>query len=337
MYSAQLVRVIQYGILFLLFAGGAASAAQVTGLYSASVDADTPVERRVENALAQVLVKVSGHRDIMQRPETQTLLDNASLLQQAQADERSIGFDPVGLKNLMSSLGLPVLPDDRPELLVWLAQDNGEVAELVESGGDIYGEIYLAMQQRGVPLRQPLLDLTDQLALTAQDLLSGDPSVLQQASARYQPDAILVGVRKGAALSWTLWWDGRQIREQSATEPPALHQVAHALADQVLGIRDLEQESSVQGTLVPEPVGAFQPDGITLEIEGVATSAAYLDLTGWIRRQPGVLQLYTAGQNGQRLTLIVQFEGGSGALGQLLAQNPQLMYETEGRYRWIGL
>ncbi|MBV1787552.1 DUF2066 domain-containing protein [Marinobacterium sp. D7] len=328
---------VRFGILFLLLVGGVASAAEVAGLYSARVGADTPVERRVESALAQVLVKVSGRRDIMQRPETQTLLDNASLLQQAQSDDQHLGFDPVGLKNLMSSLGLPVLSDDRPELLVWLARGVGAAAELVEPGGEIYGQLSLAMQQRGLPLHQPLLDLTDQLALNAQDLFSDDPGVVQRASARYQPDAILVGLRSGEQLNWVLWWDGQMLREQSSTDPLALHQFADRLADHILGVREIGSESAVQGQLVLEPVGAYQPDGIALEIDGIATPAAYLDITGWIRQQPGVQQLYTVGQNGQRLTLIVRVEGGSAGLQQVLAQNPQLTREGEQLYRWTDL
>jgi len=335
MFSLPLVRLL--ALLFVVLGIGAVRAAPVEDLYTARVEDDTPVERRVESALTQVLVKVSGRRDIMQRPETRTLLDNASLLQRAQSDPGRIGFDPVGLKNLMNNLGLSVLSDDRPELLVWLARGEGSGAELVEPGGEIYRQLGAAMQQRGLPLRQPLLDLTDQLALTAQDLLSGESGVVQQASARYQSDAILVGLRQGEELRWTLWWDGQTIREQSAAQPLELHRLADRLADRLLGVAEQAPDAAQRPELVLEPVGAYQPEGVELEVDGIATPAAYLDLTGWLRRQPGVSQLVTAGQSGQRLTLIVRFEGGSVALEQLLTQNPRLLLVGGRHYRWTDL
>ncbi|WP_036190272.1 DUF2066 domain-containing protein [Marinobacterium lacunae] len=337
MYPVKRNFLVGFVATLLLFQAVNARAAEVDNLYSAKIEPGTPVERQVEAALAQVLVKVSGDRHIMQRPSVQTLLDNASLLQQAQADEGRIGFDPVGLKNLMASLELPVLSDDRPQLLVWLVRAEGGQAELAEPGGAIFRQLFDALRQRGVPLQQPLMDLTDQLALSPQDLVNGAQGPIQEASARYQGDAVLVGVQTGDELSWTLWWDGRSIAQRSAADPLSLRQFADLTADRVLGIDVSGGAGEESPALTLEPVGSYQPEGVEIEIEGIASPAAYLDVTGWLRQQSAVKSVFTAGQSGQTLKLIIQIDGGAQSLDGILVENPRLMPSGERRYRWADL
>ena len=334
-------------------------------LYSADVDGSLPRERQIEQALDQVLVKLSGRPAVVQLPEVAVMKDNAPLLirtVETEGTRTQISFEPQSVSRLMQSLGLPLLPEPRPEVLVWLGQEGSDAVVFVEPGTEPYQMLAEGAMQRGLPLQVPLLDLEDQLALSTDQLASGAQEVIQHAASRYQPDAVLVGIRRGEQVAWTLWYHGQRYDERSGTDRQALQQLIGRVADRVFGLEQQAGSGQTQQTnqadqasqasraeqttptdpaasmtYVPQPVevGPFQPDGQLLLIEGVNNTADYLAVTAALRQLNGVETVVSAGQQAGALRLIVRVAPQT-RLDAVLRQEPRLMAEGSQRYRWTG-
>ncbi|TCK08616.1 DUF2066 domain-containing protein [Marinobacterium mangrovicola] len=313
----------------------AVSAAPVEQLFSASVNTQAEQEQQLRSALAQVMVKVSGRREILDHPAYNTVLDNASLLLAPAAAPDRIAFDPLALTKLMNSLDMPVMPEDRPELLVWLVSGQGIDARLIEPSSDTYRQLHASAAERGLPLRDPLLDLTDQLALEPSQAANFAQEPVLQASARYGSDAVLVGHLKEGDADWMLISDGAQVTLNSALEPVDLRRMVDQVANSLFGVEEISAGKRSL-PLQPVEVGEYLPSGEEIEVQGLDSAAAYLMMSGWLSQQPGVTRVLTAGRTGNGLKLIVELDGTGPSLSSLLAGDSRIMELNSGVYSWVG-
>lgn len=222
----------------LLLVSGPLQAGKVGDLYQSSV----PVVRQDTNertaaiatALVKVLIKVTGEARLEGRPEVRELLGGASgFVQQYRYEKRTqpsplpdqapvetlylhVQFDSNAINEALRKRGLPVWGDVRPSTLIWLAVEQGAQRYLVtaDSEPEIVDSLREASTQRGIPVLLPLLDLEDQAALSVADVWGNFRTSVLKASARYQPDAVLVGriYRQGDGLweaAWAFYHDGR--------------------------------------------------------------------------------------------------------------------------------
>ncbi|SEG10709.1 DUF2066 domain-containing protein [Marinobacterium lutimaris] len=311
------------------------AAAPVEQLFSASVNAQAPQEQQLRSALAQVMVKVSGRREILDNPAYETVLDNASLLLAPAAEPDRIAFDPLALTKLMNSLDMPVMPEDRPELLVWLVRGNGADASLVEPSAEIYRQLHASAAERGLPMRDPLLDLTDQLALEPSQLAGFATEAVLQASQRYGTDAVLVGHLMESNADWMLLSDASQVSLNSELEPIDLRRMVDQVANSLFGVEEI---SGGQRSLPLQPVAVdeYLPSGEEIEIQGLNSAAAYLTLSGWLNQQPGVTRVVTAGRTGSGLKLIIELDGTGPSLRSLLVGDSRITELSSGVYSWVG-
>ncbi len=340
----------------------AAQAVPVEGLYSASVSGQlegAPTDQQLYQGLAQVLIKVSGRRDIMERPESRALVDNAPLLLQrseAGADAAELYFAPEQLSGLMQSLGLPLVGNDRPALLLWIVQRSRDGSvDYLPAGAELYDHLRAAAARRGLPLMLPLYDLDDQLALSAEELMAGaEASVIQQASQRYQPAAVLVGaVDRSAAEPLAQWsfWMGPERVDYTIAGQAELTAMVDQLADRLLAGEPTAAGTTAPGVAAngaangaagdsswlpatPVEVGEFAPQGIALSVEGVQGTADYIELMRWLNAQPGVGSVTTAGFDAGRLQLRVLMDDGGAVLPPLPTSGEGLVALGAGRYRW---
>jgi len=238
-------------LICLWFAGQISSvdAARVTDLYAAQVPSEGGVTRDLsgsfDTALRNVLVKVTGHRDVTADPVVMNQFAAAeSYVEQYRMDPDGsiwVLFDRIALRRALDGIGQPVWGEERPLTLVWLVLDYGAgtrdflaAAAEHESGliatpapaGD--PERQLAVREilqttaveRGLPLILPLIDSEELGVVSISDVWGGFTESLVLASQRYGVDAILVGrvrVRsvENAQVRWTLIlgkerfdWDG---------------------------------------------------------------------------------------------------------------------------------
>jgi uncharacterized protein len=239
------------GMMLLLLAASAQGAV-VNGLYEASVPVpdQTPAARNValQQAFAAVLVKVTGERTAGGVPVLAGLSHNPNqFLQQYHYEQTQDNngnapasgvtyfdltrngalaiaatglvlhakFDPDAVDQAVSAAGEPVWGRERPATLVWLALQDGNTRTILSATSNpaVAQAMNAAATQRGVPLIFPAMDAQDQQAIAFTDIWTNNTAVIQQASARYKPDAILVGdiyvVSAGQyAVRWQLTTSG---------------------------------------------------------------------------------------------------------------------------------
>jgi uncharacterized protein len=179
------------GVLFLILIAVLLSplpaatreAAGPGGLYSGRVRvADQGEAARAEGfraALGQVLVKLSGQRQVVADPRLAPLQDSAAELVEeyrylapeplpgapAAADPAPgsllvVEFSAPALDAELRRLEVPRWPAERGPLLLWILAPDGERSGLAESARE-------RLAERGVPVLEPLWDLQDTLALGA--------------------------------------------------------------------------------------------------------------------------------------------------------------------------
>jgi hypothetical protein len=284
-------------------------AAVIQTLYEAEVpvDGQTPQERTdaVRAALTQVLIKVTGNREISSDPRVQDLLDNGEKYVQQYRyrqvhDEPVAGipesgvhqalwvhFDSTGITGYLSGKLIPVWGKTRSATLLWLAVDQGDQRYIVagDKADDLQRVITRQAAQRGVRVFLPLFDLEDQLNLSFADVWGNFEQSITKASQRYKPDAVLVGrvyqpqpgVWQGR---WTLY-EGRDSRNWEA-EGADINEV---VAQGVDGLADTLAEQFAQ--VISETV----QDSAVLEVTDVANIDDYARVVKYLQGLESVAQI----------------------------------------------
>ncbi len=87
-----------------------------------------------------------------------------------------VDFDPATTEQALRRAGLSMWGANRPSILGWWLNDSTEGSSLVGDGQAAACTAARAAQHRGLPLRLPLADLSEQIVATAPDLEGADPS-----------------------------------------------------------------------------------------------------------------------------------------------------------------
>jgi hypothetical protein len=220
------------GILlaFILCWPLAGRSAVVTGLYAAEVpvpnQSDASQQQGVANALLNVLVKLTGDREVQGRAGVASLLEHPEqYVQQYKFQKKPVirnnqlsldqqlylwvSFNADTLDKAMQNYGVTQWGRIRPATLVWLVTQKGPDRKFVGLEDD---QGYTAIldgraQQRGIPVAHPLLDNEDRQVVKEADVIVGLLDPVKQASQRYTPDAVLIGnITSVSANSWEGRW-----------------------------------------------------------------------------------------------------------------------------------
>lgn len=194
-----------------------ARAAVIQNLYEAEVpvNGQSSHERTdaVRTALNEVLIKVTGNRDISSNPKIGDLVDNAEQYVQQYRYRQVHGnpvagipettvrealwvhFDPIAITRYLSGMQIPVWGKTRSATLLWLAVDRGSQRYIVagDKADDLQQVIMQQATRRGVRVLLPLFDLEDQRNLSFADVWGDFEQSIDKASQRYQADVVLVG------------------------------------------------------------------------------------------------------------------------------------------------
>lgn len=211
------------------------------------------------DALARVLVRVTGDRKIADLPELSGHLSQAQnyVLQfgygrsdQTLTDEQGVEspafaltfrFSEPAVEKLLKRLQLPNWPASRPSLLVWLIEDQWPNGRALVKAPEPEQSIRQEAMRRGLPIQFPLWDLQDQMMVNIDQLWSFDETSIREASARYQPEVIVVGrfsrTSSGEIRGVWQWLDGEsqnmvdaQAQTLGAWSAPMIDQLADLLA-----------------------------------------------------------------------------------------------------------
>lgn len=283
----------------LLLGCAPAQAVRMAALFQAEVPAGgrDPQARQqaLETALAEVLVRVTGDAKVAADPAAAALLkapgrfvtqfrfhapppeppdpaaaQRAGLMLWAQ-------FDEVALTRALRTAGLPVWGRERPEVLLWFAVEGPDGRRLLsDAAGDRLAKVLRRAARRyGLPLVLPLMDLDDQRQVRFSDVWGGFLSGVEQASARYASQHVLVGrlqpVAGGWRVRWTLLGGARRQWQSDAADPGAalengLGQVAGWLAGQYA------------------VVATTEPGRQLLTVEGLDSLSAYARVLAYLEK-----------------------------------------------------
>ena len=284
----------------------------VPGLYEASVPVpdQSAAARRValQQALAAVLVKITGERSAGGVPALANLIqDPSQFLQQYRYEQApttggapaltyydltrtgtpaipptglllSAQFDPEVMDQAVRAAHEPLWGQERPATLIWIAlQDSNNVSIVSASNNStIVQALNSAAQQRGVPLLFPSMHAVDQQAIGVPDITQDNSARIQQASQRYKPDATLVGTiymtTPGQyAARWQLTAGAES---QSWTTPPG--DLASMAAD---GVQTMADNYAKWFALAPGVAGA---SGVTLSVTGIDSVTAYAAVLNYL-------------------------------------------------------
>ncbi|ALS98435.1 DUF2066 domain-containing protein [Lacimicrobium alkaliphilum] len=183
-----------------------AGAALVQGLYEARVpiaQQSVKVQKQAaREAMAQVLVKIKGNKDVLDSQVIQSKLGQAEdYIRQYRFDnEKGQGyfiasFDGDKIDDLVRAAGFAVWGNRRPSTLVWLAIENPDTRERTLISELRRTEETLGMldaaRNRGIILNFPLLDIEDLNRVGVFDVWGRFTGQLLAASERYEVEVML--------------------------------------------------------------------------------------------------------------------------------------------------
>lgn len=236
----------------------AVRAVEVPWLYDVEVPvADQSSSARLDaasRALAELLTRLTGLTSVPRNEQVSRALAAPDLYYnqfrfQQQTDGEGLTlrlqFVPDAVLDLIRDAGLPIWRANRPTVLAWIVVDDGTVRRILAADSDhpIVDAVTERARERGVPLRLPLLDLTDQLTVEPAAVWGRLSQILEPASRRYGADSVLVGRLEQESGerwsgSWEFWVDGESRRvDQQARDPAPLGRAAADLVADELAAR----------------------------------------------------------------------------------------------------
>jgi hypothetical protein len=301
------------GALLALLAGlllqSPGSTATLPDLYAAQVPVSATssagLDAAFSQALAAVLVKLTGQRNLPAEPAVQALLANATPLvsqyQVAGGGTLRVQFDRAALWRRLDAARLPVWADERPRTLVWLEVPAAPAnLTTVPAPDPLAADLQLVLDtasSRGLPvaLSRPA---------EASSGVAGDPLELARAEAeRVGADLVLLGQRLPvagiAAWRWTLL-DGTERSEWQGDAAEGVHRVADRLAARYA-------------------VAAAASSRLRLEVQGVASFADYGRLQAALRSVGVIETLAVASLRDDTIVYELVVRGDASRLRDVLA------------------
>ena len=190
-------------------------AAEVANLYQSPVPVVSQSEQERQQlapqVLRQVILKVVGDRSALDVTDLSPVMNQAnSLVQQFQYERINeitddatqpdrlalvLKFNEESLNQSLTNIGLPIWSKSRPDVLIWLALDDGQQRAVIGAESTEYhipSILTSAAEQRGLPLFMPVMDLQDQTQVRFADVWGDFSDSINLASQRYAPAVTLI-------------------------------------------------------------------------------------------------------------------------------------------------
>ena len=333
--------------LFFCLLSPPLQAAEYKGLYEAEVEVpDQGAEARNEGmlrAMAAVLLKVSGVSRVsedlslaegMQQPSRyvqQYRYRSEAIPPEKQfpgeggvAQENrlllSVRFDQRSVDALLRQAGFNVWGQARPSTLIWLGVEDGGKRVLVgdNDSGLVREIIDSESARRALPVKLPLLDLSEQGLVRPADVWGEFLETIREASQRYAPQAILVGRLYPVSASrwearWALDYRGEVTRWQSQSE-----EVAPLVAEAIDRVSDHLAMLFAQGFVS----GSGE---MLIRVEGVRNLKDYRRVIDYLAGVHGVKRVVVETMTPTATRLRIAAEGGMDTVLQLIALGDTLV------------
>ena len=318
----------------LLLLSAAVNAEVVRDLHSATVpvtdQSSSALASASQDALAEVLVKVSGSEDALQHPDIQAALPQARSHVQQYAYARGKGadnglyarfeFEASFVNRLLTQARLPLWTANRPRVLVWMVAELEGRRQFVSLADtpELADQLVAAFERRGVPVQLPLFDLTDATAIAVDDVWEQNGATIQGASTRYDAEHILVG--RAVVVSsgqWTGDWSyihGNHRLDRSSDAPGA----EGFMRDGVnLAAEEMAARYAVAATGVED-------DRVQMVVSGVHDFADYAAIVQWLESLELIDHANIQSIRGDRLELGLDAAADAAQLASIIELNDRL-------------
>ncbi|WP_019604368.1 DUF2066 domain-containing protein [Teredinibacter turnerae] len=326
------------GACFLSFAAQAAEQNYFQAEVAVESQSTAARKQAAETALAEVLVRMSGTMQVLDNPVISKTLPNAiSYVEQFQYapntnqiqrfdgynEVLSLEFSPAAVERLLrQEAGMPFWPTNRPGTLVWLVEDSASYGRQLLGPDDIpavFASLNMAAQRRGLPLNFPLMDLEDQLALSADQVWELDETAILSASERYGADVILVGryssTSSGRILAtWQFFHrDETQVYDSRAED----------LAE--LGGQALDPLADYLGARYAITNAPGETKALVMQLEGVSDFKSYRGAVGYLENLALTTKVVLAAVRNDTLLLHLSSDAGVDKFISTLALDSKLV------------
>ncbi len=299
--------------------------------------------RVAQTGLLTVLSRVTGLTSVPRVAEVGTALQNTSALYNEFAffnrdgpEGRSqlmleINFQPAQILDLTRAARLPLWWTQRPVVMVWLALEENGRRNIIAADSEhpLRQALEEAARNRGLELAFPVMDLTDQIAVSPADVWGRVAASLNAAARRYDADVIWTGRLRTtlAALrgldvqgDWSFWLQGQTYADRiQGTQYPV--------------VAELSVDQLVSGLVEQFAVPARQPSRRLLRVSGLHAPGPYIAMMTHLENQDFLSDVQVVSVQGETLTLAVVTSADDQQLSRLLTTSDQL--SRDNLYRGI--
>jgi uncharacterized protein len=322
-----------WSLLALLAVGTRAEV--IADLYAASIpvasQSPEALPAAAREALAEVLVKVSGSRDLLQKPVIIAALDDAHNRVQLYGYER--GAAPVGglylrfefdgsyVTNLVKRAGAPLWTANRPTVLAWVVVEDERGRRFIgkDSAPQEAQILIEEFSRRGVPVQLPVFDLADTAGVSPEDAWRLDTTILQAASVRYNVGNVVAG-RVATLSGGQLTGDWSYLQQDEHTSRsvtvPDLRSFLREGVDLVAG--ELVRRYAV----APRGGGTR---GVRISVSGVSSYTDYAAIVKWLDSLELVDHANLELIQGDRIELQLQAQAQASQLASTIELNNRLV------------
>lgn len=291
-----------------------AHAVVVSDLYEVQVEVDSQSQssrsEALNEAMQQVLVKVSGNATPLQDEIIQAETLEPDRYVRSYSYTHNPITDQLQLKvlfaqNLIDALlrqtQHPIWGRSRPLVLVWQAVEEKQKRFVINTDEKTWHyEFEKAMNDRGIPVIWPSLDLEDQMALPMANLWGLFRDDIGSASERYLTDAYMAGrlIQTTEGMwQYTGFFRGSQAPLSLDAKDESKQAVLHSVANQVASF--LAQHYAVQSD--------SESSGQIIDITNVNSFQEYQQLLSYLQANSVIkeVKVLAAKQNSLSLELVL--------------------------------
>lgn len=332
-------------LTFLLMAllAGTVQAATVTDLYQARIvlpDTDSQSEQNARrDALAQVLVKVSGQSRVVNNDVVTKALANSNpfVSQYGYGNLKGkrtldLTFDRNRVRQLLTQAQATFWGEQRPNVLVWLVEDAESSRNIAwdQSGNPLLAGMKSEADRRGVPTMMPIGDFEDVTAISVPDLWGGFVGPIVQASQRYQPEAVLVvrARRKGPddyVMNWQLYAEGPE--NMAATKVTPSEGQASGTSEATLR-RMMDHVADQLGVKYAVPLGGDESGQLAVVVSNIRSAKDFFTLERMMTNLSSVAGINAYRIQGEQVEFSVKLLSTEAAFQRELSQNSRLSEVT---------
>jgi len=238
----------------------------------------------------------------------------------------TISFQKTALDNILTQFSVPIWGKNRPEILLWLAVDNGSNRQIL-SDEAMAASVLLAASDAGLAVTLPLLDLDDQRAISFNDVWAGFSDQVKAASKRYSVNHVIQGrLLQVSTNHWQL--SGKLLNGVKAS---AL--LAQQGSEQDV-LRSFLAEAAEHLAEEYAPHGADELRQVKLQVAGVEGLAKLAEVTDYLSSLDRVKSVAWEKIQGRDIALLLTVSGEITVLQDIIALNTVLsLAESPARYQ----